>query len=450
MEAYIREFAQRGGGSGVYATFWDNYGLNCQCDRCAQSGMNQFSNQLHACVTHYRAALAPLNRKLVVRTWSSGVPHWFEEHWVHAPGNNGFSGSARALWSRVIAELPADVTLQTKVYDADCQPDAPFSSLLGHAGPHGEIAEYQITGQTTGRFFFPSATVDHTAWTMRKSHQLIGANNGVYLDGDAAMQPGFDLLNDIANSINARAWRELSWNINADVNSIWMEWAVPIYGERAAPHIVQALKLSESTVNRLFSTLGMGNDTNSGFPTSIKRRETLLKYTNRYFDPEYARFLEPTKENIQRVIDEKTACLRQIDEMFRELELARPHLRKEQADELTTRFEWLREFAIVSRHLNESLWRYRYLRQQAAMLTTDPEQMKFLTVSYDAVKEHEPKLFRFKPAQKLSCYGVPLGQLNRAPSLGDPMPLMRELYDESRKFVEEFVGPDQLRAEWRR
>lgn len=412
--------------------------------------MNQFSNQVAACVSHFRAALAPLNRKLVVRTWSSGVPHWFRDQWVHAPGNNGFSGAAQALWSRVIAEVPADVVLQTKVYDSDCQPDAPFSSLLGHAGKHGEIAEYQITGQTTGRFYFPAATVNHTAWTMRKSLGLIGEGNGVFIDGGAAQQSDFNLLKDIANSINAYAWRELSWNVNKDVNAIWMEWAAPIYGERAAPHIVAALKLSESTVNRLFSTLGLGTDTNSGFPDSIQRRETLLKYTNRYFDPEDAKFLEPTTENIQRVIDEKDECLKAIDEMFRELELARPYLRKEQADELATRFDWLREFAIVAKHLNESLWRYRYLRHEAAMLTTDPEQVKFLAASYDAVTEHAAKLFRFDPAQKFSCYSVPLGRLNRPPSLGDPMPLMRELYDESRKYVEEFVGPDYLPSAWKR
>ncbi len=41
-------------------------------------------------------------------------------------------------------------------------------------------------------------------------------------------------------------------------------------------------------MNRLFTALGLGSDTNSGFPNSIARRETLLKYTNRYFLPEGA------------------------------------------------------------------------------------------------------------------------------------------------------------------
>lgn len=450
IEAYVREFAERAGGDGIYTTFWDNYGIDCQCERCRTSGMNQFSNQLHACVTHYRNALAPLGKKLVVRTWSSGVPHWFDGQWVHAPGYDNFGGSGIDLWGRVIREVPSDVIIQTKVYHADCQPDARFSSLLGQARPHPEIAEYQITGQTTGRFYFPASTVDHTAWTMRKSHELLGSEGGVSIFPGGTEQPDYDLLTDDLNSINIAAWRDLSWQVDADVDQIWMDWAVPIFGKKAAPHIIKALRLSERVVNRLFSVLGLGSDTNSGFAGSIKRRETLLKYTNRHFLPEGIRNLEPTKENIQRVIDEKLDCLKLIDEMFKELELAKPDLTREQAAELTTRFDWLREFAIVDRHLDESLWRYRYLRHQAAMLTTDPAQMQFLAASHDAVKDHQSKLFRYDPAQKFSCYRVPLGELRRKPSLGKPMTLMQEIFNESRLFIEESVGPDYVPVEWQR
>jgi hypothetical protein len=354
------------------------------------------------------------------------------------------------LWARVIKELPAEIVIQTKVYHADCQPDARFSPLLGHAAPHREIAEYQITGQTTGRFYFPASTVDHTVWTMKESYRLLGTNGGVNIFPGGTEQSNYNLLNDIANSINVYAWRELSWQVNKEPDVIWMEWAVPIYGEKAARHVVNALKLSEKAVNGLFSTLGLGTDTNSGFPENIRRRETLLKYTNRYYQPETAKILEPTKENIQRVIEQKAECMKWIDEMFRELDLARPYLRKEQADELTTRFDWLREFGTVNRYLDESLWRFRYLRGQSAMLTTDPEQLKYLAQAYDAVREHQGKLFRFDPQQQFSCYSLPLGSLGRRPSLGNPMPLMQELCTESLRYVEQNVGADYVPAEWRR
>lgn len=442
VRAYVGEFARRSGADGLYATFWDSYGLFCQCERCAANGLNQFSNELFECVGNYRAALEPGRHKLVVRTWSSGVPHWLNDTWVHAPGNGGPSGEGTDLWGRVIAELPADILLQTKVYQADCQPDPPFSQLLGKAAPHTEIAEYQITGQTTGRFYFPASTVDHTAWTMRRSRELVGGAGGVSLFPGGTRNPRYDLFADIANSINVRAWRELSWNPQANVEQIWQDWAEPIYGEKAAPFIIRALRRSESVVNRLFSALGLGNDTNSGFPGSIQRRETLLKYTNRYFLPEGQEALQPTLGNVERVIAEKEDCLRQIEEMFHNLDQAAPFLTPGQEKELRTRFEWLREFAWVARNLDESLWRYRYLRHLAGMLTTDAAQLRPLAASQAAVREHYRRMFRFDPAQQFSCYDVSLGELPSKPSLGSPLPLMSELYDASLKLIQENLGPD--------
>lgn len=450
IDAYVKEFVEQTHADGLYATFWDDYGLYCQDPRCQKDGLNQFPNELYDCVRHYNQVLTSLGKKLIVRTWSSGVPHWFGNQWVHAPGYGSFGGSGTNLWGRVIHDLPSSIIIQTKVYNSDCQPDARFSTLLGHAAPHREIAEYQISGQTRGRFYFPASDVNHTAWTMRKSYSLVGPDGGVNVFPGGTKQSNYNLLHDIANSINVYAWRELSWQVNKNVDQIWMEWAVPIFGPKAARSIVDALKLSENVVDRLFSTLGLGTDTNSGFPGSIQRRETLLKYTNRYYLPQYARFLKPTKENIQRVIEEKAECLKEINKMFQDLDAARPYLTKAQADELQTRFEWLKQFAIVNRNLEVSLWRYRYLRYEASLLTTDPGQMKYLAQAYDAVKAHRKLLFQFNPNQRFSCYDVPLGQLARKPSLGNPMPLMRQLYDRSLALVQDAVGPSYVPKKWRR
>lgn len=450
MDAYVKEFVQKSHGDGLYATFWDHYGLYCHDARCMNDGMDQFSNELYECIRQYHDTLTSVHKKLIVRTWASGVPHWLNGQWVHAPGYGGVSGEGTTIWGRVINQLPSDITLQTKVYNSDCQPDAAFSPLLGHEQPHTEIAEYQITGQTTGRFYFPAATVAHTDWTIKQSLQLIGHDGGVSIFPGGTDQSDYSEFSDILNSINLYAWRQLSWNVNADVNQIWLDWATPIYGPQAAPHVIRALQLSEDAVNHLFSTLGMGSGTESGIPHTIEQREVLLKYTNRYYQPEYAQFLLPTKDNIQRVINEKNQCLADIDEMFRQLEQAQPYLTPAQVSELSTRFGWLREFAIVNSNLEESLWRYRYLRYAASMLTTDPEQMKYLAQSYDAVQQHSRLMFRFDPAQKFSCYDASMRDLERYPSLGNPMPLMTELYQDSKNFVESQAGPDYIPQEWMR
>ena len=450
IRAYVQDFMEQSFADGLYTTYWDKYGLDCQDDRCVRNGLNKFPNQVYETVHQYYEVLRPMGKKLVVRTWSSGVPHWLESEYVHAPGYDDFGGSGLQLWARVIKELPAEITLQTKVYDSDCQPDSRFTPWLGQAKPHLEIAEYQVSGQTVGRFYFPASSVEYTAKTMRRAHELVGSESGVGIFPGGTLQSDYSLEDDILNSVNLYAWRQLSWNINADLEQVWREWALPIYGEQAAPHVIRALQLSEEAVNRAFSTLAMGSSTNSDFAHTIDRRETLLKYTNRYYLPEFAKFLEPTRENIQRVIDEKAECLRKVSEMFSEFEQARPFLQKEQAEELAIRFDWLQQFATTASHLDESLWRYRYLRYLASMLTTDPEQLKYLAQNYDAVKEDQKRLFQFDPTQKFSCYRTTLGQLRTTPSLGSPVPLMKELYEKSKELIESIVGPDYLPAEWRR
>ena len=325
-----------------------------------------------------------------------------------------------------------------------------FQSAGGQSKAARGDCQYQISGQTIGRFYFPASTVDYDTWTMRKAHELISNDGGVNVFPGGTHQSNYSLLDDIVNSISLYAWREVSWNVNADLDKVWLNWAVPIYGERAAPDIIKALKLSEEAVNRTFSTLGMGSDTNSGFAGSIARRETLLMYANRYYLPEFAKFLEPTKENIERVIAEKTANSQRIDEMFRELDRARPYLRPELYEELATRFDWLKEHAICAAALDESLWRYRYLRYLESKQTTDPAQLKSIARPFDVVKQHASRLFRYDAAQKFSCYSVPLGQLRVKPTLGSPLPLMKELYEKSRQSIENIAGPEYVPAESKR
>lgn len=450
IDAYLREYLTQTQADGLYATFWDDYGIYCQCEHCKTSGMNTFANQLYACVQQYHKTASDLGKKLIVRTWSSGVPHWLEDQWVHAPGYGHFGGSGEDLWKRVFKELPADIIIQTKVYNSDCQPDPPFSPLLGKASPHTEIAEYQMTGQTTGRYYFPASTVYHTARTMQKARPLVGPAGGVNLFLGGTRQTEYFLLDDILNSVNVYTWRELSWNVNADPEKLINDWALLIYDPNAAPLIARAMRLSEEAVNKTFSTLGMGSSTNSDFPRTIARRETLLMYTNRHFLPIFAVNLEPTKQNIQRVIDEKEECLTKIEQMFSLLERARPFLTEAQAQELTTRFEWFREFAITTRWLEEALFRFRYLRYLHSMRTTEPEQMQHLAECYDRVAEHSKKLFAFDPAQQFQCYSRPLGQLTRQPSLGSPMPLIMDIYAQSKTYVEEITGPHYLPPEWTR
>lgn len=451
LNAYIHEYMERAGGAGLYTTFWDHFGLFCQNAACRRSGLNKFPNELYVNVKNYYETLHAMGKRLVVRTWSSGCPHWLGDQYVHAPGYGHFGGSDLQLWGRVIHELPEDIILQTKVYNSDCEPNPPYSPFIGQAGRHKQIAEYQIVGQTTGRFYLPASCVSYNARTLRFSRRRLPASGGISVSAGGTFQRDYSLFDDLCNGINLYAWRRSSWDLEVPLARVWREWADAHFGPAAAPYIIRALQLSEPAVNGIFSPLGLGSDTNSNFAPNIARREALLMYTNRFFLPRYARYLEPTRENIARVAAQKRRCLARVNAMLRQLARARPHLSPAQYGELATRFDWLHEVAICRAHLDESLWRYRYLRHLGlTLLTTDPDQMRPLALSYDAVHAHAPRLFQYRPGQRFSCYSVPLGRLPRRPSLGSPLPLMNELYAKSRALVEGAMGPHRIPAAWLR
>lgn len=448
FDAYVRECARQSQADGIAATFWDQYGLYCQDSRCQANGLDQFKNEVYESISHYYSVVKPLGMQLHLRTWSSGCPHWFSDQYVHAPGYGQFSESHYEAWSRVAKETPGDILMQTKVYHSDCEPDPPFSTILGKCSPHTEIVEYQIVGQTIGRQYFPASVVNYMSWTMKKSLSLIGHNGGAEMGAGGTMQTNYDVYADILNNCKTYAWRELSWNVNADVDKIWHDWSHQIYSPQAAPHMARAMQLSEDAVYKTFSPLGFGSSTNSDFAGTIDRRETLLRYTNRNYLPEYTKYLQPTKENIDLVVAEKQKALNDIDQMFEAIQAARPYLSPAQRQEVETRFDWFRQFAICNVTLDQSLWRFRYLRAQANMLTTDPAQLKPLAEAWDTVTKTAPLLFRYKPSQKFACYDVPLGQLRREPALGNPLPLMQEIYTRSLFLMQQSVGPNYLPREF--
>ena len=167
--------------AGVVVCLWDDYGLNCICDRCKANGIaGNWGRQVAFAVTAWEKALKPLKKKLVVRTWSSGASHWLGEEWVHAPGYGGPSGEPLSVWGEAMRKAGKGVLFQTKVYNADCQPDPPFSALLAVA-PRRDIAEWQITGQTVGRQYLPASVVAQTTRQFARVKTLVSPDGGVML-----------------------------------------------------------------------------------------------------------------------------------------------------------------------------------------------------------------------------------------------------------------------------
>ena len=184
---------------------------------------------------------------------------------------------------------------------------------------------------------------------------------------------------------------KLSWNPDDDVEALWREWAVPRHGANAEA-VIAAMKSSEKAAVAAFSPLGLGAPTESFFANSAERRESLLRYTNRFFLPEGIAALAPTKENIARVVAEKDAAFAQLNGNGE-------------------RFDWLRAQLKVARALDGALWRYFHLRACAKDGRLDADD--FAGIEAD-----------FKTVRAL-CKNV-------CPGLGSPIPLMRDIRDKAR------------------
>jgi len=212
---------------------------------------------------------------------------------------------------------------------------------------------------------------------------------GAYKRGD-----GYAALSDDLNSINIHVWRQLSWNPNDDIETLWREWATPRHG-RDAEAVVAAMKSTERAATAAFSPLGLGAPTESYFANSAERRESLLRYTNRYFLPAGKAALAPTKENVARVVAEKDAALAQL---------------KGKGE----RFDWLRAQLEVSRALDGALWRYFHLRECAKEGRSDADDIKGIDAAFATVRQRAKSLCR---------------------ELGSPIPLMRDIRDKARQLV---------------
>ena len=155
---------------------------------------------------------------------------------------------------------------------------------------------------------------------------------------------------------------------------------MPRHGKDAEA-VIAAMKATERATVAAFSPLGLGAPTESFFANSVSRRESLLRYTNRYFLPDGKAALAPTLANVARILAEKNAAIAELDAAMRPADgRSRPSTPDDK------RFGWLRAHLEATRALDGALWRYFYLRELAKRGETDPDVLAEIDVDFDDVR----------------------------------------------------------------
>ena len=269
-----------------------------------------------------------------------------------------------------------------------------------------------------GLQYLPASVVDQTARQMRRVAEIVSPEGGVMLYAGTYKRDGYRALSDDLNSVNIHVWRQLSWNPHDDVETLWREWAEPRHGSNAGK-VIAAMKASERAAVAAFSPLGLGAPTESFFAHTAARRESLLRYTNRYFLPEGRAALAPTRENIARVVAEKDAARAALEAVC-------------PANE--ERFGWLRAQLVVSRALDGALWRYFHLRESAKAGRPDGDDFAGIQADFETVRKHRKEL---------------------CPGLGSPIPLIRDIREKAERLMNDRVASARdeearsLNVDWR-
>ena len=239
----------------------------------------------------------------------------------------------------------------------------------------------------------------------RRVAELVSPEGGVMLYAGAYRRDGYAPLSDDLNSVNIHVWRQLSWNPEDNVESLWREWASPRHGANAEA-VIAAMKATERATTAAFSPLGLGAPTESHFAKTVERRESLLRYTNRYFLPEGKAALAPTLENVARVIAEKDDAINALDAAVE------PVLARLENSSDRERFNWLRAHLEATRALDGALWRYFYQRELAKRGKTAADVLAEIDADFETIR-------------RLSKDG------SLCAGLGSPVSLMKDIFSKS-------------------
>jgi len=379
--------------AGIYLDIMhDGYGINCQCDKCRANGLSEFPAELRKASLETYKVLKEHGKKLLYHTWStnskprkgrsqgsdSGIP------WL-MPGDK-----PEWLFRQVIEWTPPEIELVKMDTWGDVQPTAPLDPLIGKVGKHPQIVQFQIAEEYRGFNKVPSSMVQYLKDRMSTCFQL--GVTGVLVIVGGWIDPYYLFWKDIINSVNFEAFAKLSWNVNEKVEEIWNCWADKLYENKAAPYVTNALKMSQSVIEKSLAIKGMNFNDHSGYPTSIPRMwEITWDWSNYWYADSYERFAI-TLENIKEIINEKEEAVRIAGEMLSIIKKAKPYLKEKQYTELNERTGWLLHYVMIQRYLAEIYFRMLYMEEQSKKGETDAAQLALIEEACNRINEVHSKL----------------------------------------------------------
>lgn len=392
---------------------YDGYGIYCQCDKCRDVGLNEFPAEIRKAVLETYEVLKKHDKKLLYHLWTSNSkPRKGRSQGSHT-GLPWFLPGDRSEWvfRQVIEWTPPEIEFAKMDTWGDHVPTAPMDPIIGKSGKHPLTVVFQVAGEYRGFNKVPSSMVQYLKDRMSVCAQL--GVSGVLVVAGGWVDPYYLFWKDIINGVNFEAFARLAWNVKLPVDEIWGSWTEKIYGSKAAPKVVAALKMSQSVIEKSLAIKGLNFNDHSGYSSSIARTwEVSWDWSNYWYPDSHERF-GITPKNIEEVIAEKEDGLKTVREMLSIVDEAKTHLQEQHYNELKERTEWLLHYATIQRYLSEVYFRMLYLEEIAKKGEMDEGQLGKIDRAINGITEAHAKLPK---SAKVESYYLKIPEEGRFPA----------------------------------
>ncbi|MFC1890621.1 fibronectin type III domain-containing protein [Thermodesulfobacteriota bacterium] len=296
-----------------------------------------------------QAVVSEMGRELIIRTF------------IHQPWELEWVGEAL----RNLTGL--DLTVMCKEVPQDWEPNYPHNPLIGNAGSHGQIVEFDLTGEYWGQARIPFCMPAYLQY--RIQHQVRQGIAGAAGRTNRYSNHPFGTPNEV----NVYAFTKLLEDPRADVDGIWAEWIESRYG------LTPGSGASETLAELLARTFDIGRkmyyikgfwalEKGSGLPDHGRYPELLGERSIGRWDPDYKpleRELRcPTEQTLKDIFQEKSEAVEMCARSRDDLEMIREELDPQDYVDIKNRLEHQLRCTEIWRWVADAVWRYKYWRQR--------------------------------------------------------------------------------------
>lgn len=273
------------------------------------------------------------------------------------------------------AQRTHNIVVMTKCVPHDWTPFYPFNPRLGDVSGLPQIVEIDLGQEFTGLSKILHCEVDYVKYVMvhaRAKGVIGGVARVERMDNHALGTP---------NEVNIHAFNRLLSEPDLTSDGLWREWTAKRYGEKAAPHVIKALRPTFDITNLTYFPLEQWIVNHSLLPNWGYAYGHLTSRQNAKWIPSPRQLaardelLQPRAETLIKLDAEKETARRLAEASLLDLEHAKPHLAEADYRQLKRYLELGKDNVEVFRAHNLAMFTLLHLRVRKAAGDASPEEI---------------------------------------------------------------------------